>query len=250
MPWKSVWKQFPWEVPSYKHAAREVTDWLGSEAARPLASDSLTRPLMQTSKVCVFQSVSFPFQMRQIWKTKLLPYWTMLYVFTNLYEKERKRRWEVQHTMISINLLSPLHSEISRVCAGITLWHNAQNNIKSSAFALQRLFQICSPYPAVCHWQGHRKLTSVLSGVAWGSWSAQLEIQKIYLDHEDKVVHLQNDWLWATLMPSAAPQDSVAWLCLLNLLKSTVKVLWFLLCQRTLLTQVGGEQLYGLHFWN
>lgn len=104
-----------------------------------------------------------------------------------------RRRWEVQHTMISINLLSPPHSEISHRCAGITLWHNAQNNIPSSAIALQRLFQICSPHPAVCHWQGHRRLTSVLSRVAWGSWSAQLEIQQIYLDHEDKVVHLEND---------------------------------------------------------
>lgn len=109
-------------------------------------------------------------------------------------EKERKRRWEVQHTMVSINLLSPPRSEFSHRCAGITHWHYAHNNIPSSATALQRLFQICSPHPAVCHWQGHRRLTSVLSGVAWGSWSAQLEIRQIYLDHEDKVVHLENDW--------------------------------------------------------
>lgn len=39
----------------------------------------------------------------------------------------------------------------------------------------------------------HRRLTSVLSGVDWGSCSAQLDIQQIYLEHEDKVVHLEND---------------------------------------------------------
>lgn len=42
-------------------------------------------------------------------------------------------------------------------------------------------------------------------------------------------------WLWATLLPSAAPQESVAWLRPLDSLKSTVKVLWLLLCQRTFL---------------
>jgi len=105
--------------------------------------------------------------------------------------------------MISINLLSPPRFEFTHQCTGITHRHNAHNNIPCSATALQRLFQICSPHPAVCHWQGHRRMTSVLSGVAWGSWSAQLEFQQIYLDHEDKVVHLENDcdsvWPWCPL---------------------------------------------------
>lgn len=103
------------------------------------------------------------------------------------------------------------------------------------------MFQICSPHPAVCHWQGHRRLTSVLSGVAWGSWSAQLEIRQIYLDHEDKVVHLENDCdsvrPWCPLQLHRRVWPGYVY-C--NSLKSTANVLWFLY-QRTLLTQVGGD---------
>lgn len=82
--------------------------------------------------------------------------------------------------------------------AGITLfplWHNAENNISSHSSA-ETVSNLLAPSSCVSLagpelW--HRRLTSALSGVDWGSCSAQLEIQQIYLEHEDKVVHLEND---------------------------------------------------------
>lgn len=160
-----------------KHTVCEVTDWLCSKTP--------------ASKILWWKPQSFVFAPYFNWERLVWLNVIVMNLTVCLYKAEWESKREEEFTTTSINLLSLL---ILNSAMGAVGSHSFLSDIMlKTTSRQQRPFQICSLLPAVCLWQGQRRLTSVLRGVAWGSWPAQLEIQQIYLDHEDKVVHLEND---------------------------------------------------------